>query len=61
MSDTTERTSRTTRGMSGTVIAMMTIPMPPPVSATIAIASRIEGIAINASITRMTIASTRRK
>ena len=51
---TTLRTSRTTRGISAIAIAMMTFSRLACVSAISAIASRIDGIAIIPSITRMT-------
>ena len=57
---TIERTRRTTRGISGIVIAMITVRRPPPHSETRPIASRIAGIAMSPSITRMTIASSQR-
>ena len=52
------RTSRLTRGTSAMVIARMTFWMLARVSAISAIASRIGGIAISPSMTRMTMAST---
>ena len=58
---TSARTSRVTRGISGTAIAIMTVESLAPHAATSAIASRIPGIAIMPSITRIRIASTRRK
>ena len=58
---TTERTSRTTRGISGMVIAMMTTRRLARDSETIAMASRMAGIAISPSMIRMTMASAVRK
>ena len=58
---TTERTRRTTRGISGMVIAMMTVCTLARVSDSIATASRMPGIAISPSITRITSASSRRR
>ena len=55
-----ERTRRTTRGTSGTMIATITLIRPARNSETSAIASRIAGIAISPSIRRITIASTQR-
>ena len=60
MERTTDRTRRTTRGISGTVIAMMTLPTPAPVSEMRAIARSTPGIAITPSITRITTVSTQR-
>jgi hypothetical protein len=57
---TIERTRRTTRGISGTMIATMTLSNPARNSETSAIASRIAGIAISPSISRITMASTQR-
>ncbi|MCY1556060.1 hypothetical protein D9M68_927750 [compost metagenome] len=57
----TERTRRTTRGISGMVMATITEPIEGPFNATSAIAIRIDGIAIKASIMRMMIASAVRK
>ena len=55
-----ERTRRTTRGISGTVIATMTVVRLGRVTAIRAIASRMPGIAIIPSITRITGPSARR-
>ena len=57
---TTARTSRTTRGISGTEIAMMTFWTLDPNRAINAIARRMLGIAMSPSMTRITIASNRR-
>ena len=58
---TTPRTRRDTRGISAMVIAMMTLPTLPRVSAMRATASRIGGIDIRPSITRMTMPSAQRR
>ena len=58
---TMARTSRTTRGISGTAIAAMTAPTPARNSETIAIASRMAGIAISPSMIRISTASSQRK
>ncbi len=55
---TTLRTSRQTRGNSVTEIAMITFCIEARVSAISAMASRMPGIDINPSMTRMTMAST---
>ena len=57
----TLRTMRTTRGISGTEMAISTVASVAPDRATRAIASRMPGIAIMPSITRMMMASARRK
>ncbi len=49
------------RGTSGITIATITMPRPGRVSVISAMASRIVGIAMMPSITRMTMASIRRK
>lgn len=46
-----------TRGISGMVMAIMTVTKPDPASATMATASKIEGIAINPSTIRIMIRS----
>ena len=46
-------TSRTTRGISGTMMAMITAASPARNSDTTAMASRIAGIAMRPSISRM--------
>ena len=61
MDSTTLRTTRTMRGTSGMMMATITIASPGRVRVISAIASRIEGMAISPSITRITSASTRRK
>ena len=61
MVSTIERTRRTTRGISGITIARMTVIRLAPDRDTSAIASRMAGIAISPSITRMMIASASRK
>ncbi len=58
---TTLRTSRTMRGRSGTMIAMMMVVRPPPSSEASAIASSTPGMAISPSIRRMTMRSPQRK
>ena len=58
---TSERTSRVTRGISGIAIATMTVSRLAFHSATSAIASRIAGIAIRPSITRISGPSSRRR
>ena len=55
-----ERTTRTTRGISGTMIAMMTAVSPLRNSETTAIASKMPGIAINPSMKRMMMPSSGR-
>src|SRR5262245_4179793 len=55
---TTERTSRTTRGISGKAMAATTMPTLALESETKAMASRIAGIAISPSIRRITTLST---
>ena len=57
---TIERTRRTTRGISGTMMATITLTKPARNSETSAIASRIAGIAISPSIRRITMASIQR-
>ena len=57
---TTPRTTRDIRGISASVMATTTFPIDPLVSAMSAIASRMGGMLITASITRMTTASTSR-
>ena len=56
-----ERTSRTTPGICGTVMAMITVSTLERNSDTMAIASRMAGIAINPSMMRMMTASRMRK
>ena len=58
---TSERTSRVTRGISGIAIATMTVRRLAFHIATSAIASRIAGIAITPSITRISGPSSRRR
>ena len=57
---TTPRTRRETRGISAKVIAMITLPTLPRVSAIRATASRIGGIDMSPSITRMMMPSAQR-
>ena len=57
---TTERTRRTTLGISGIVMAIMTLVRLAPASATSAMATKMPGMAIKPSMIRMTIASSQR-
>jgi hypothetical protein len=61
MLSTSDRTSRVTRGISGTAIATTTVASVPRHIATSAIAIRIAGIAITPSITRISGPSSARK